>query len=310
VSTFRHTLQTARLSRLAVFFNHRSLHMDWDATPWADVVAALREADWSATRPRGLAETLNGLGPPPIDASELAGRLKCNAWCYRATYGLLLAGPPLALPCLPFLRLGVPAWGWRSAAAGGALLVALAVALANDAYAASASGRVLRVARRVAPGLASRMRAAQGSTAAATGGLGAPPRGAGGGSGGSGVRVAGVRRPLAAAVLVCAGLLLLLLGGGVPSIRRAALSSLAGFALAAAHSACRSPDLKARLSSTREDFRAVWRASAGGVVGGGGGSDLRGRMSAGGGMGGGMSFTGAPLEPVAPPGRGANDYTQ
>ena len=89
--------------------------MDWDATPWADVLAALREADWSGTRPRPVAETLAGLGPPPHDPAELGGRLKCNAWCYRATYGLAVAAPPVQVPLIPFVRFGVPPWGWARA---------------------------------------------------------------------------------------------------------------------------------------------------------------------------------------------------
>ena len=264
--------------------------MDWDATPWADVLAALREADWSGTRPRPVAETLAGLGPPPLDPAELGGRLKCNAWCYRATYGLAVAAPPVLVPLIPFVRFGVPSWGWRSAASAGGLVACLAVALANDAAAASVSGRVLRVARRVAPGLASRMRAAQGSSAG--GGLGAPPRG-----GTSGLRVAGLRRPVTAAGLGALALLLVLAGGGLAAVRRAAASSLLGLALVAAHAACRAPDLKARLSSAREDFRAAWAGGGGGgggpsFGGGGGAADaLRGRMSASGGV----SFTGAPL---------------
>jgi hypothetical protein len=64
--------------------------------------------------------------------------------------------------------------------------------------------------------------------------------------------------------------------------------------VAAAHAACRSPDLKARLTSDAtefSDFRAAW--GNGGGLSGGGAGDLRSRMS--GVSGPGVSFTGAPL---------------
>ena len=80
---------------------------------------------------------------------------------------------------------------------------------------------------------------------------GAPPR--------RDVRILAAPRAAVVIALEAAGALLLLLRAWV--LLRIALAAAGGAALVAAHAALRSPNLKARLSSAREEFQAVWRGN-------------------------------------------------
>ena len=70
------------------------------------------------------------------------------------------------------------------------------------------------------------------------------------------VTVMGIPRGLAVLLVALAGLVMVQRGGGV---LRWLLGTAAGWGCVAAHASLRNPNLKARLSNARDEFRAVWR---------------------------------------------------
>eukprot|EP00191_Tetraselmis_sp_GSL018_P002653 CAMPEP_0177610546 /NCGR_PEP_ID=MMETSP0419_2-20121207/19849_1 /TAXON_ID=582737 /ORGANISM="Tetraselmis sp., Strain GSL018" /LENGTH=162 /DNA_ID=CAMNT_0019105883 /DNA_START=524 /DNA_END=1012 /DNA_ORIENTATION=- len=136
-------------------------------------------------------------------------------------------------------------------ALGSLLTVTLAFLFLNDTFARSTSERILRGIRKADPRLAQKIRAA------------AAPAGSTLGSGPAnrpisrqGVKVAGVSRSLVVAALSAVSLILVYLTNALLTF---ALGTILGVGSVLAHASLRSPNLKARLASAREEFRAVWR---------------------------------------------------
>ncbi|KAF8057756.1 PRA1A2 [Scenedesmus sp. PABB004] len=209
--------------------------MDWSNVTAGELVDALREVDWAAPRPVWEFLQVSKFSVPNSH-SKWTSRLKCNAYYYRTNYLALLAAALAAgLARRPLGLLGAA--------------IALAAALAfNDPFAASLNELAVRLLRRVHPHSAALLRSRcappqQGSLASSQ-------------QRNSNVRVLGVARPAFVALVGagavycwwCARAWLLL-----------TIALLAGVGLALCHASLRSPNLKARLASAREEFRAVWR---------------------------------------------------
>ena len=162
---------------------------------------------------------------------------RCPAYYYRVNYFCLV------VLCLVFSFLRNPlafvAVGWA----------ALTTLCLNDSFAHSASERVVRLARRVHPPLAAALRNPQ----APTGPAGRPY-----------ARTKTVylfgkdRRGVVAGMYAASGLLCLWTGAVGTIVRTMGLA----LGLVLLHATFRSPNLKARLNSYNEEFRAVWRGYA------------------------------------------------
>lgn len=121
-------------------------------------------------------------------------------------------------------------------------VAAMAMLLTNDTFATHANDRMMRVVRKASPPMAARLRARVRAEGIPRG----PPT----------LYILGAKRRLV--VLSLAGLSLLLV------FLTSALTKLfwcffVGFGLCTAHACLRTHNLKARLASTKEDFRSVWR---------------------------------------------------
>ena len=159
------------------------------------------------------------------------------AYYYRVNYFCLV------LLCLVFSFFRNPlafvAVGWA----------ALTTLCLNDSFAHSASERVVRLARRVHPPLAAALRNPQ----APTGPAGRPYART------KTVYLFGKDRRGVVAGMYAASSLLILWTGAVGTIARTLGLALGTVLL---HATFRSPNLKARLNSYNEEFRAVWRGYA------------------------------------------------
>ncbi|CAL5223586.1 g6122 [Coccomyxa viridis] len=205
--------------------------MDWQNTTFEEFLSSLQEVDWTLP-PRSIKEfCTNFTGLPSRD--KLAPRVKCNLYYFRTNYLLLMV---LAF-AVTFLR---KPWA----------LVAIAVCLLgglclNDPFATSVSDRILRLLRKVHPPTALRLRARSGGHS----GLGAPGRT-------REVRIAGVKRTVVVGALLGLGVLLL---WRTHALLYLAIAVLVGDGAVLLHAVFRAPNLKARMASARQEFRAVWR---------------------------------------------------
>lgn len=204
--------------------------MDWDSVAAGDVVEALREVEWS-TSPRSLAEFFSRFAFPR-SFSKWMSRLKCNLYYYRTNYFILLVFVlGLALITRPLAIIG-------------AALTALSLAFLNDSFAATFNEKAIRTIRQFSPHLAAKMR---------------PPH----------MPVIRGRSASRKTVYVCGQprLVFVLLGLTASFVLWFASCGLLWilYALATAllmimlHASLRTPNLKARLNTFREEFRAVWR---------------------------------------------------
>eukprot|EP00850_Spirogloea_muscicola_P003044 SM000012S25306 [mRNA] locus=s12:285436:287490:- [translate_table: standard] len=206
--------------------------MDWNAVTAEEVADALREVDWAAP-PRPLPEFLSKFSPPR-DAAKWTSRLKCNSYYYRTNYFILtffifvcaFARNPLALPAVPFL--------------------AFSLACLNDSFAMSVSDKLTRAIRKISPPLAAKLRAPQ--TRPGPGARARPSKGA--------VHICGQDRRIVVGALLAVSLLVWYLTSAIFTVFGAIVVD---FLVLLLHASFRSPNLKARLNSFREEFRAVWR---------------------------------------------------
>ncbi|KAJ4898207.1 PRA1 family protein A3 [Raphanus sativus] len=204
--------------------------MDWDSVAAEDVIEALREVEWS-TRPRSFAEFFSRFAFPR-SFSKWTSRLKCNLYYYRTNYFILLILVlGLALITRPLAILGAP-------------LTALSLAFLNDSFAATFNEKMVRTIRHFSPHLAAKMR---------------PPhmpviRGR------SAVRkkvyVCGKPRLVFVLLGLTASFVLWFTSCGLLWVLYAFATALLMIIL---HASLRTPNLKARLNTFREEFRAVWR---------------------------------------------------
>ncbi|KAG2502112.1 hypothetical protein HYH03_000604 [Edaphochlamys debaryana] len=202
--------------------------MDWSQLEWSELATALREVSWSAPRPP--AEFFRAFGAP--NGRSYMGRVKNNLYYYRTNYLIILVFSflvcfirnPLALAALGVCTLGL--------------------GLCNDPFAIALNDFLLHSLRKVAPRLVGRARAKAGSDGVV--GLHKRKR----------LYIVVLPRSLVVAVLLMAGLLLVYLSHAVLTL---AWAILLGVGLPLAHASFRLPNLKAKIASAREEFRAVWR---------------------------------------------------
>ncbi|KAI5574914.1 hypothetical protein POPTR_010G198000v4 [Populus trichocarpa] len=204
--------------------------MDWGNVTAEDLIGALKEIDWTSP-PRPLNEFLSKF-TIPRSYSKWSSRLKCNLYYYRTNYFILI-----------LLILGV-ACILRPLAILATALSALAIAFFNDSFAASFSEKVTRTVRKFSPHLAAKMR---------------PPHMPvirGRPSAKKSVYICGQPRLLFVLLFSAASFLLWYSSGSLLYVSWAYAISIFVTVL---HASFRTPNLKARLNTFREEFRAVWR---------------------------------------------------
>ncbi|RYR62213.1 hypothetical protein Ahy_A04g019621 [Arachis hypogaea] len=232
--------------------------MDWGNVTAEDLVDALREVDWSSP-PRPLSEFFSRF-TVPRSSSKWDSRFKCNLYYYRTNYFLLI----VSVLILGFLR--------RPLAIVAALLTALSIAFLNDremgmlrwmsgkqiekirkdrirvevvlCFAGTFSERVTRTVRQFSPHLAAKMR---------------PPltpviRGRP--SSKRAIYICGRPRWVFVLIFSSASFILWFVSAGLLTVLWALAFGLLATIL---HASFRTPNLKARLNTFREEFRAVWR---------------------------------------------------
>lgn len=204
--------------------------MDWGNVTAEDLIGALKEIDWTSP-PRPLNEFLSKF-TIPRSYSKWSSRLKCNLYYYRTNYFILI-----------LLILGV-ACILRPLAILATAMSALAIAFFNDSFAASFSEKVTRTVRKFSPHLAAKMR---------------PPHMPvirGRPSAKKSVYICGQPRLLFVLLFSAASFLLWYSSGSLLYVSWAYAISIFVTVL---HASFRTPNLKARLNTFREEFRAVWR---------------------------------------------------
>lgn len=204
--------------------------MDWGNVTAEDLMDALREVDWSVP-PRPLPEFFSRFTVPRSYA-KWSSRLKCNLYYYRTNYFIMI----VVILALGFLR--------RPLAIIAALLTTLSIAFLNDSFAGTFSEKVTRSVRQFSPHLAAKMRPSL------------TPVIRGRPSAKRAVHVCGQPRWVFVLIFSSASLVLWYLSCGLLSVLWALLIGLSATLL---HASFRTPNLKARLNTFREEFRAVWR---------------------------------------------------
>ncbi|XP_010558341.1 PREDICTED: PRA1 family protein A1-like [Tarenaya hassleriana] len=204
--------------------------MDWGNVTVEDLVDALREVDWSSP-PRPLSEFFSRFTVPKSFA-KWDSRLKCNLYYYRTNYFIMI----VAILGLGFLT--------RPLAIVAALLTVLSVAFLNDSFAGAFSEKVTRTVRKFSPHLAARMR---------------PPltpviRGRR--SAKRSIHICGQPRWVFVMAFSLVSFVLWYISCGLFMV---SLALLIGLLATILHASLRTPNLKARLNTFREEFRAVWR---------------------------------------------------
>jgi|TARA_B110000977_G_scaffold23449_2_gene28270 hypothetical protein len=206
--------------------------MDWANVTAGELVDALREVDWN-TRPRPLREFFAKFTPPKTQ-TKLLSRVKCNVYYYRANYFVCLAGSFVSSFCR------------NPAALLACALACFSLLLTNDSFAQAFGENATRVVRKYYPPLAAWMRRSAGAD-------GVPKRPY---ARVKQVHVCGFKRQNLCGGLGVVSVISVWRTGAVVTVSWAIFSWAV---LTAAHASARSPNLKARLSSYREEFRQVFR---------------------------------------------------
>ncbi|KAF8006316.1 hypothetical protein BT93_K0572 [Corymbia citriodora subsp. variegata] len=204
--------------------------MDWGNVTAEDLMDALREVDWSLP-PRPLPEFFSRFTLPRSYA-RWSSRLKCNLYYYRTNYFIMI----VVILALGFLR--------RPLAIVAALLTTFSIAILNDSFAGTFSEKVTRTVRQFSPHLAAKMRPSL------------TPVIRGRPSAKRAVHICGRPRWVFVLIFSSASLLLWYLSCGLLTVLWALVIGLSATLL---HASFRTPNLKARLNTFREEFRAVWR---------------------------------------------------
>ncbi|GLT89525.1 hypothetical protein SLE2022_075030 [Rubroshorea leprosula] len=204
--------------------------MDWGNVTAEDLIDALREVDWSSP-PRSFSEFFSRFTVPRSYA-KWNSRLKCNLYYYRTNYFIMI----VLILGLGFLR--------RPLAILAAILAALSIAFLNDSFASTFSEKVTRTVRQFSPHLAAKMR---------------PPltpviRGRP--SAKRAVYICGRPRWVFVFISSSVSFILWYVSCGILTVLWALAIGLLATIL---HASFRTPNLKARLNTFREEFRAVWR---------------------------------------------------
>ncbi|KAJ8747105.1 hypothetical protein K2173_008904 [Erythroxylum novogranatense] len=204
--------------------------MDWGSVTAEDLTDALREVDWSSP-PRPLSEFFSRFTVPKSTA-KWNSRLKCNLYYYRTNYFIMI----FLILGLGFLR--------RPLAIVAPLSTALTIAFLNDRFAGTFSEKVTRTVRQFSPHLAAKMR---------------PPltpviRGRP--SSKRAIHICGRPRWVFVMAFSFVSFILWYVSCGLLTVSWALAIGLLATIL---HASFRTPNLKARLNTFREEFRAVWR---------------------------------------------------
>lgn len=204
--------------------------MDWGNVSVEDLVEALREVDWS-TPPRTATEFFQKFSLPK-KYKKWTSRAKCNLYYYRTNYFAIIV---ITLLC---------AFARNPLALAAVLLAGISAACLNDSFAISLNDRATKVVRRIHPPLAAKLRPPQ----SRTGVRGRPLKG--------GVTLLGQDRRVVVGALACVCAFLWYRSSALLTVCGAILL---GAIFCALHATFRSPNLKARLNSFQEEFRAAWR---------------------------------------------------
>ncbi|PNT30613.2 hypothetical protein POPTR_006G091300v4 [Populus trichocarpa] len=204
--------------------------MDWGNVTAEDLIDALREVDWSSP-PRPLSEFFSRFTLPK-SSSKWNSRLKCNLYYYRTNYFIMM----ILIMGLGFLR--------RPLAIVAALLTALSIAFMNDSFAGTFSEKVMRTVRQFSPHLAAKMRPPL------TPGIRGRP------SAKRAIYICGRPRWFFVMIFSFVSFTLWYVSCGLLTVLWALAIGLLATIL---HASFRTPNLKARLNTFREEFRAVWR---------------------------------------------------
>ncbi|KAF6176004.1 hypothetical protein GIB67_032627 [Kingdonia uniflora] len=204
--------------------------MDWGNVTTEDLMDALREVDWSSP-PRPLTEFFSRF-TIPRSYSKWNSRLKCNLYYYRTNYFLMI----IFILGLGFIR--------RPLAIIAAILTGLSIAFLNDSFAVTFNEKVTRTVRQFSPHLAAKMR---------------PPitpviRGRP--SSKRAIHICGRPRWTFVLVFSAGSCILWFTSCNLLTVLWAFVIGLLATVL---HASFRTPNLKARLNTFREEFRAVWR---------------------------------------------------
>ncbi|KAH7672806.1 Prenylated rab acceptor PRA1 protein [Dioscorea alata] len=204
--------------------------MDWGSVTTEDLLDALREVDWSSP-PRPVSEFFSRF-TVPRSYSKWNSRFKCNLYYYRTNYFILI----VFILGMAFLR--------RPLAIVAALLTGLSIAFLNDSFAVTFNEKVTRTVRQVSPHLAAKLR---------------PPitpvlRGRP--SAKRSIHICGKPRWMFVLICSAASCFLWFTSCRLLTVLWAFVIGLLATFL---HASFRTPNLKARLNTFREEFRAVWR---------------------------------------------------
>ncbi|KAF9679962.1 hypothetical protein SADUNF_Sadunf06G0070200 [Salix dunnii] len=230
--------------------------MDWGNVTAEDLIDALREVDWSSP-PRPLSEFFSRFTLPK-SSSKWDSRLKCNLYYYRTNYFIMM----VLILGLGFLR--------RPLAIVAAILTALSIAFMNDSRSSSGnndisvsaikgtlsvkqgqfpslgtfSEKVTRTVRQLSPRLAAKMRPPL------------TPVVRGRPSAKRAIYICGWPRWMFVIIFSFVSFTLWYVSCGLLTVLWALAIGLLATIL---HASFRTPNLKARLNTFREEFRAVWR---------------------------------------------------
>ncbi|XP_057519241.1 PRA1 family protein A1-like [Amaranthus tricolor] len=204
--------------------------MDWGSVTTEDLMDALREVDWSSP-PRPFSEFFSRFTIPRSYA-KWNSRLKCNLYYYRTNYFIMI----IVILGLGFLR--------RPLAIIAAALTALSIAFLNDSFASTFSEKVTRTVRRFSPHMAAKMRPPL--TPVIRGRPSAKRE----------IFICGRPRWVFVLIFSSVSFFLWFASCGLLIVLWAFAIGLLATVL---HASFRTPNLKARLNTFREEFRAVWR---------------------------------------------------
>ncbi|KAJ1690290.1 hypothetical protein LUZ63_014445 [Rhynchospora breviuscula] len=203
--------------------------MDWGNVTVEDLMEALREVEWS-TPPRPLPEFFSRF-TAPRSYSKWTSRLKCNLYYYRTNYFILI----MFILAIGFIR--------RPLSIVAALLSGLSLAFLNDSFAVTFNEKVTRTVRQFSPHLAAKMRPPSSPVL-----RGRPSKRA--------IHICGWPRSFFVFFFAAASCVLWFTSSSLLSVAWALVIALLATLI---HASLRTPNLKARLNTFREEFRAVWR---------------------------------------------------
>ncbi|RVW44487.1 PRA1 family protein A2 [Vitis vinifera] len=226
--------------------------MDWGNVTAEDLIDALREVDWSTPPRPSLNSSLDSPFPDLTPNGAVASNVIStstflvlalasssspplrfySSFCYRTNYFIMI----VFILGMGFLR--------RPIAIVAAFLTALSIAFLNDSFAGTFSEKVTRTVRQFSPHLAAKMR---------------PPltpviRGRP--SAKRSILICGRPRWVFVLIFSSVSFILWFVSCSILTVLWALAIGLLATIL---HASFRTPNLKARLNTFREEFRAVWR---------------------------------------------------